>query len=202
MNNDVLRNGSGINDYTAYKAIMNTEKGANKMEIQKGEIYEAKRTDGKFMNVIVLAVHSDVCNVLALTDEMHEGSMKVICQGEKYTSAHRIQYVFNSQLRRFIRKLKDDEFAEIMDKVAESLGIESEITENKHPDIVAWDKEKEVECYKTENEKLKEEIYDLECKLEDAREYQTQREEENEKKALYADFYKEMYEKLLEKVIA
>ena len=192
MNNDVLRNGSGINDYTAYKAIMNTEKGANKMEIQKGEIYEAKRTDGKFMNVIVLAVHSDVCNVLALTDEMHEGSMKVICQGEKYTSAHRIQYVFNSQLRRFIRKLKDDEFAEIMDKVAESLGIESEITENKQ----------EVECYKTENEKLKEEIYDLECKLEDAREYQTQREEENEKKALYADFYKEMYEKLLEKVIA
>lgn len=209
MNKEILRNGSGVNDYTAYKAIMNTQRGGNKMEIQKGDIYEAKRTDGKFMNVIVLAVHEDVCNVLALSDEMHEGSTKVICQGEKYTSVHRIQYLFNNQLRRFIRKLTDKEFSEIMDKVAEGLGIGNKINENTQTDIVAWDKGKEAECYKAENEELKKTIDALKGELSDVKdansteiEYQMKRAEENEKKALYADFYKEMYEKLLEKVIA
>lgn len=160
MNKDVLRNGSGINDYTAYKAIMNTEKGANKMEIEKGEIYEVKRNDGKFMHVVILAVHEQVSSILPLTDEIFENSVKVVCQGEKYTDVHRIQYVFNSNIRRFIRKLTDEEFTGIMDKVAEGLGVSRYVAAP-----VSDGMEKDVEFYEDKIKALEEEKNCLEDKV-------------------------------------
>lgn len=211
--NDILKNGSGYTDYTAFKAIMNTE-GGSRMDIQAGEIYEAKRTDGRFMEVVIVAVHEDTCCVLQLSDKATGNYTRVICQGEKYTDTNRINYVFNKNLRRFLRTLTEEEFAEIIEKVEESLGFEKikeslGMCEEKAVDAEEW------LAQKIKTEEYEKTIFDLTTEKESLLKENTglknalkfevgkaSKNEESQKLEIERDFYKEMYEKLLEKVIA
>lgn len=223
--NDILRNGSGYCDYTAYAAIMNYGKGEKKMEIKAGEIYEVKRNDGSFMTAIIIAVHEYTSNILFLCDTESEGAVKVICKGEKYTDVSKLQYIYNDKIRTFVRKMKDEEFAEIMGKVAQGLAIK----QNVMFDFEWYEKEAEynehIRKLKEEQEGLIKQVQELQSESgandvvdelqgrlrvlvdrveEVLEELEMKKEQEsvNEKRALYADFYKEMYESLLEKVIA
>ena len=208
MDKDILRNGSGINDYTAYNAIKSYEKGEKKMEIQAGEIYEVKRKDGDFATALVISVHENTCNILYLYDKMTEGAVKVISRGVKYTDVQRIQYTFNTLVRTFVRKLKDEEFAEIMDKVRESLGFEKnepivakvEAVSMGDDEISFYEsKINELEAQKAEYMRNYE---NMETRLKEAVDAQNVYESQSMKAAIEKDLYKKMYDDLLEKVIA
>ena len=231
--NDILRNGSGYCDYTAYAAIMNYGKGEKKMEIKAGEIYEVKRNDGSFMTAIIIAVHEYTSNILFLCDTESEGAVKVICKGEKYTDISKLQYIYNDKIRTFVRKLKDEEFAEILEKVRESLGIAKISIAPAEENLEKEELNKEIDMLKYEKEELMKRVRDLqsayECNGTDIGVYEEKikiLEEKNktlhfdlekieverddatyelvkmETAAIERDLYKEMYENLLEKVIA
>lgn len=126
-----MRNASGYYDSTAYEAIKNiieSEK-VNRMTINQGEIWEIKQNNGTYRNVIVLAVHDDVAQVLQLIDVGNSYSIEINCQGIKYTDPRKIQYTFNDTFTDFIRNLKTEEFDKIMNAVADCLGLSTHHTE-------------------------------------------------------------------------
>ena len=196
VENDIRRNGSGYIDQTAYKAILNAEKGEKKMEYQRGEIYEAKKNDGTFMEVVILAVHEETCTILQLSDNVLEGSFKVIAKGEKYTSAYRIGYVFKDKIRTFIRRLKDEEFSEVMEHVRDSLSI---------PKIVAVPApegtEKDVEFYETKIDELQDTCVDLTLELDSARRDLSLFRDSKKETEVERNLYKSLYENLLELLV-
>lgn len=194
--NDISKNGSGYIDPTAYTVILNTEKGEKKMEYQRGEIYEVKKNDGTFMEAVILAVHEETCTILQLSDKVLEGSFKVIAKGEKYTSAYRIGYVFKDKIRTFIRKLKDEEFSEVMEHVRESLSI---------PKIVAVPvpegMEKDAEFYEAKIEELEDARVDMVLELDSARRDLTLLQDSKKEAEVERNLYKSLYENLLELTI-
>lgn len=201
--NELKRNGSGYYDPTAYKAMINAEKGEDEMKIYEGEIYEVQRNDGRFMEVVIIAVHEETSNILILSDKNSDGSTRVICKGEKYTDANRICYIFNDQIRTFIRKMKDEEFAKILDDVRNSLGIkQSTMFEFEWSEKVVK-LESRIDSLIRQKEDLLNKIEYLEYNAkEQAEESSGEHENEMYKLQVERDFYKEMYNKLLGKLIA
>ena len=74
---------------------------------------------------LVIADNGQVVTCIKLVDEETNNSdFSIICQGKMYGSSRMIQHTFTQFCESFHRKLKDEEFQGIMDKVARSLGIE------------------------------------------------------------------------------
>lgn len=146
---ELLRNGSGYVDLTAYKAIKNADGG---VIMNKGEIWTIKH--GKYTRMaVVLAVHERVCNVLVLNDEKSsENDFEVIAKGVKYTDPCMISYAFNDNFLEFVKCMKDHEFETLTDIVRGELGFNA--------------------LYRTDypilNEEAQKEIDDLKMKLEGA----------------------------------
>lgn len=127
MKSTILRNGSGYYDPTAFGAIKNiikSEKVKKVKTMEKGEIWEIQQNNGSYKDVIVIAAHDDIAQVIQVSDIEGSYSLRVNCQGIRYTDPRRIQYAFNDNFTNFIRKMTDDEFETIMDAVAEVLGLE------------------------------------------------------------------------------
>lgn len=119
------RNAEGYFDPTAGSALKNILESENKkmndFEINNGDIFEvelANRNTGFF---VILSAHEDVSSVLRLT-EYDDQPFKVVCQGMKYTNPDMIQYIFNSKIVNFVRRMTEDEYKELMDSVMDSLG--------------------------------------------------------------------------------
>lgn len=129
VDKELLRNGSGYVDPTAYKALLEVQRG-EKMEKKTGEIWEQETNKGYMREVIVLADHNGCCTILQLIEgENPHCDIKVNCRGEKFTDSKKLQYCFDDSLTSFIRKLSDEEFSTILNKVANSLGIKQKVVE-------------------------------------------------------------------------
>ena len=201
--NELKRNGSGYYDPTAYKAMINAEKGEDEMTIYAGEIYEVKRNDGRFMEVVIIAVHEETSNILILSDKNQDGSARVICKGEKYTDTNRICYIFNDQIHTFIRKMKDEEFAKILDDVRNSLGIKQSTMFDFEWAEKEVKLESRIDSLVKQKKDLLNKIEYLESNIkEQPEESSTEHENEMYKLQVERDFYKEMYNQLLGKLIA
>lgn len=117
MDSEIARNGSGYYDPTAFEAMKNIiKKKVDKMK--HGEIWEIQQNNGQFKNVIVLASHNDIAQVLHISEYGGDYSIEVNCQGISFTDPRKIQYAFNDNFTNYIRTLKDEEFEAIMDAVA------------------------------------------------------------------------------------
>lgn len=124
IDRELSRNGSGYVDPTAYAALMEVQKGERKMDNKTGELWEITTKEGYNKECIIIADRGSYSTVLCLYDEpRRECDIKVNCRGMKYTSGGMPQYAFDSKITEFIRKLSDQEFEEIMDKVADALGM-------------------------------------------------------------------------------
>ena len=219
---ELLRNGSGYVDLTAYKAIKNTDGG---VKMKQGEIWEIKHGK-KYKMAVVIAVHERACNVLVLNDErVSETDFEVIAKGVKYTDPTMISYAFNNNFTDFIKSMKEHEFETLLDVVRGELGfngvtayedamhekinelnekVAKLIGENSELKAICEDKERNLdEIMKTLNEeienntKLTEENLNLQVKL-----FEKQETETNELQILVErNFYKEQYEKLFERMI-
>lgn len=140
---EVMRNGSGYCDPTAYKAITNCMKGEKKkMELYNGDIFEIEQMNGVIKEAVVLAVHNKFVTVLFLSDN-ERLPYEVNCRGIKYTHPAMLQYTYNDRFRTFIRKMKDEEFNDLLKAAVESLGYEPSEKEAK--------KEAPVEYVRSEN---------------------------------------------------
>lgn len=120
----LLRNGSGYIDPTAYKALSKIEKEEG-TEMKRGEIWEVEKTNREYDTVVVIAAQENACNTLLLKDEAEEGkeNMKVLARHYMYTDPGLLAYKSKRKFTGFIRRMNDEEFGVLLEKVAESLGI-------------------------------------------------------------------------------
>lgn len=126
MDRELFRQGSThCFDYTAFRALQNIEREEKKMENKTGEIWGFETNNGIMREAIILKDHGQYSTVLPLFDT-DNGSCDVTvnCRGQKFTSTGKMQYVFENRFTLYIRTLTAEEFGEIMDKVAESLGLQ------------------------------------------------------------------------------
>lgn len=192
---ELLRNGSGYVDLTAYKAIKKADGGVN---MNKGEIWEIKH-GRSYRMAVVLAVHEKVCNVLVLNDEMYgENDFEVVAKGVKYTDPCMISYAFNDNFVGFVKCMKDHEFETLLDVIRGELGfnqIPNSTIENAEKDKCIAELEKQVRTLSAE------------CNLLSAETNRLRKEERPSndvvlmKAEIERDLYKNLYEHALEKLI-
>lgn len=106
MNNkELMRNGSGCLDLTAYKAITHIEGGyaVDRNKPESGEIW----TTADDKDVLVLQSFNNHSSVLYLSEKPSEaeGTIRVIWHGVRYTPISMISYAFNRKLVSFRRKI-------------------------------------------------------------------------------------------------
>ena len=130
IDNELLRNGSGYVDPTAYTALLEVQKGEN-MDKRTGEIWEVQYNNGYVKECIVIADHGSCCTILQLRDDDDKGfcDLEVNCRGIRFADSRKPQYAFDNALVSFVRKLSDQEFDTIKNKVAASLGIKAQVVE-------------------------------------------------------------------------
>lgn len=135
------RNGSGYYDETAYKAFMGMAKA--------GDIWTT--FDGR-EEVLILRNQGTLCNCLSLTDKAGDARCieidlghppaqdrvlttladckqstalvgKADLYGLRYTNPSMVKYLFHQRLGKFVRKIPDGEFAQIMEAVWDAMGF-------------------------------------------------------------------------------
>lgn len=105
------RNGSGYYDETAYKAFMGMAK--------EGDIWTT--FDGR-EKVLILRNQGTLSNCLSLTDKASDARCIEI-DGAGYTNPGMVKYLFHQRLGKFVRKIPDEEFAQVREAVEDALGF-------------------------------------------------------------------------------
>jgi len=188
MDKDLLRNGSGYVDPTAYSAIKNYMKEESRMEYKRGEIYEYEMVN-RAETKEALVVSADFragnryLNIIVLTDEPKgEINVPIVCGGMMYADCGMVSFATNDRFGEFVRTARAEEMAQIDEGIAKCLGIEQKVVE------------KVVEVPTIPVEALMEVTPDgFRCDIEAAEELAAAKAE--------ANVYKNLYEQLLAKMI-
>lgn len=129
VDKELFRNGSGYADPTAYKALSNIERDED-MEYKRGEIFEIEmnnRPDTKKALVVSADFRSgeNYLNVIVLTDEPKGNvNVPIVCEGKMYADCGMVSFITSNRLLRFIRKAREDEMNQIDEGIAKCLGLE------------------------------------------------------------------------------
>lgn len=158
MDYELLRNGSGYKDYTAYQAMTNCLKGYKNM--RQGEILETEKQDA-IGYVVIIADHGNFNTGLYLYDEpgFGDGSIEIKTNKIMYADPRMVSFVHSDRLKKLVRKLNEDKLQEIRLKVGKALGFSNIVQENSEKnnlEIELITAEKEV--YKELYEKLLEAV--------------------------------------------
>lgn len=180
MDKKLIRNAEGYFDPIAGEALDNYKKDNETMKAK--EIWEVKQNNGKYLDVLVLAVNGSVATCLNLLDLYASNLIEVICQGIRYVDTRKIQFAYQDMAVKFIRLLTDDEFGKVMDDVALKLGIKSK--------TVIQKVEVPVEAKEEPKEMSIEQQIPFNCESEELVKAKAER-----------DIYKGLYEKLLADVM-
>lgn len=135
LDNNLFRNGSGYADPTAYKAILNYQKGENIMEFNRGEIFEYSTNNGESKKALVLSAdfrkESRYISILVLQDEP-KGMVNVPIRtagGIMYADCGLVSFCTNERLGDYLRVATEEEMQQIDESVARCLGIEQKTVE-------------------------------------------------------------------------
>lgn len=129
VDKELFRNGSGYADPTAYKALSNIERDED-MDYKRGEIFEIEmnnRPDTKKALVVSADFRSgeNYLNVIVLTDEPKGNvNVPIVCEGKMYADCGMVSFITSNRLLRFIRKAREDEMNQIDEGIAKCLGLE------------------------------------------------------------------------------
>ena len=153
MDWELLRNGSGYVDYTAYSAMTNCMKGNKNM--RTGEIWETEKAGGVGY-AVVIADHGNFTTSMYLFDQtINDKAIEIKADQIMHGDPRKLSYVHSDKLTRFVRKLTDDEFQKILVKVGEALGLSYK--ERKEPEIMEKpDNSLEIQLLTAEKEVYKE----------------------------------------------
>lgn len=146
---DLKRNGSGICDPTAYKAIRKIQNGGvTNMNIRKGEIWEVEHVKDNKM-ALVIAHHGSYCSVILLNDEPRESrDIRLNARGMKYAESGMVSYKFCDAFVDFVRKTTDEEFEAVREKVAKSLDLSVAVNDEDYFEKLLTDKNEEIKALK------------------------------------------------------
>lgn len=180
---ELMRNGSGYVDFTAYTALKNIEK-EKKAMFKRGEIFEYEMRDrgGVKMALVVSAdfrANDRYINIIVLSENpVGEVTVPIVRRGQMYADCGMVSFAHTDRMLDFIRKATDEEMAKIDAGIMECLGLEKrELPEAKIPEL------KEIALMPMPEAKV--EMYSEELATAKAE----------------ANIYKGLYEKLLEKVV-
>ena len=138
---DLMHNGEGYYDPTAYQAIINVQKGQKKMEIYRGDIFYVKKTgnitgseqDSGRPAVIVSNEygneHAPVVEIVYLTTQQKNPlptHCQVICKTKSTALCEQIYTVSKDRLGDYIKTCTSDEMAAIDQCLMVSLALNSE----------------------------------------------------------------------------
>lgn len=138
MDKELLRNGAGYIDYTAYKAIKNceqeNERMGNEMEYKRGEIFEYENGVGNIKKALVVSADfratGRYISIIVLSEEMKgENMVPVVCGGQMYADCGMVSFSTNERLGRYLRSASDAEMAQVDEGIARCLGLEQKIVE-------------------------------------------------------------------------
>ena len=183
--NELLRNGSGYVDMTAYKALSNIEKENNKMEFNRGEIFEyeevGKETYRKALIISAEFRANDRSQSVILLTEEPKGEINVpiVCEGMMYADCGRVSFAAVNRIGRYIRTATAAEMAQINESIMRCLGIEQKTVEvpTQH---TGYEEFKEIDIKTSKKVQQIEELASAQAEVK---------------------IYKDLYEKLLEKVM-
>lgn len=188
MMNEMLRNGSGYVDMTAYNGMTHAN---------PGEIWTQGDRDDDYW--VLLAVNSHVCTGLKLTNRDCDGSIPVTCREVMFTNPAMLGYLFHNRLGCYVKTLPKKEFEAVQKAVADALGF-----------AAVMDKDKEALC--RESVKLKEYHDYLKQKLKEVNAELEAQKKVNESlndsvaelqlEVTCCETYKSVYYELLDKLIA
>ena len=130
MDKELFRNGSGYVDITAYKALSNIEKENNKMEFNRGEIFEYEEVGREtYRKALIISAefraNDRFQSVILLTEEPKgEINVPIVCEGMMYADCGMVSFATVNRIGRYIRTATAAEMAQIDECVAKCLGIE------------------------------------------------------------------------------
>lgn len=148
MDRELLRNGSGYVDPTAYNALNNVQKGINKMENMKANRFEPKRGDvylvqkkdnktGEFKKSPGVVVSSDAYNegsefilmadITTGADPELPQNAPIMCRVPSVAVCDRLRNVKREWIGEYIRTATDEEMHTLADAIGFVFGIEKEI---------------------------------------------------------------------------
>lgn len=194
MDKELFRNGSGYADITAYKTMMNIERRiGNIMEFCRGEIFEYEHiSTSAIKKALVVAAdfrkNDRYISVILLTEEPKgKINIPIVCEGMMYADCGMVSFATNDRLGNYIRTATAEEMAQIDEGIAKCLGIEQKTVEVPAEKIV------QVPAERTGFEEFKEIYLKTSEKVQQMEEIATAKAE--------ANVYKNLYEKLLAKVM-
>ena len=133
MDYELLRNGSGYVDPTAYEALKNF-KGVNKTmnEFKRGEIYEVDCFNSSIneprYGIIVSAndrEDSRYINVIVTSQSLKfDNEIPIVCKGIYYDNCEKVTLLHVDKIGNFVKCASDYEMEQIDEGIARSLGIE------------------------------------------------------------------------------
>ena len=133
---EILRNGSGYVDPTAYKAIQNYQRGEDILVLKRGEIYEYEMQNGKgIKNALIVSADFEndngYLNVIVLTDEEKTEGLfiPIVCGGMMYADCGMVSFALRNRIGNYVRTATDKEMAQIDAGIAKCLGIEQKTVE-------------------------------------------------------------------------
>lgn len=134
MDRELLRNGSGYVDWTAYKAMQSVIKGENKMEFNRGEIFEYETVRSEIKKALIVSADfrakSKYLSIIILSEDVKgENMVPIVCEGMMYADCGMVSFAANDRLSNFIRKATDAEMQQIDDGIIRCLGIEPKVVE-------------------------------------------------------------------------
>jgi len=182
---DLLRNGSGYVDFVAFEAIKNIEK-EKKAMFKRGEIFEYEMRDrGDVKMALVVSAdfraNDRFVNIIILNENpVGEVTVPIVCRGKMYADCGMVSFAHTDRMLDFVRKATDAEMAQIDAGIMECLGLERkelELPEAKIPEF------KEIALMPMQEAKV--ETYSEELATAKAE----------------ANVYKDLYEKLLAKML-
>ena len=144
--NDLLYNAEGYKDETAYKAILQAERGSENMngyEINKGEIWEVEGNGYGTKLVVVLCCYEKYAATVMLQDqEPGSNAVPVKARDIMYADAGRLGWTFYDKMLDFVRTLSEEEDYELRRRIAEAL----ELPDDEAPlDSMAADANREID---------------------------------------------------------
>lgn len=123
---DILRNGSGYVDETAFKAIKHIE--SKDMDYCRGEIWEYNLQNNETKYAIVISV--DECvngkyrSIILLTDEQKGViNVPIVCRGRMYADCGMVSFGMVSRFGNYIKNATEAEMKELEAGIAKALGI-------------------------------------------------------------------------------
>ncbi len=125
MDKELLYNGSGVKDITAYKAILQSggTGNMNNYEINKGEIWEVDN-NGSSRLVVVLACFERYAATVMLQDQLPGSSaVEVRARDIMYADAGRLGWTFYDKMVDFVRALTIEEETELRQAIAAALEL-------------------------------------------------------------------------------